>query len=64
MPDCNNCFANCKESKEKKEPVAVPYIVYEAALYRAERREKRWMLTSFALIGIVFAIIIGFLFFN
>lgn len=64
MPNCNNCFTNCKESKEKKEPVTIPYIVYEAAVDRAEKRTRRWMITSFALIGIVFAIIIGFLIFN
>ena len=61
MSDCTNCSSPCTEVKENKAPETIPYIVHEAAIDRAERHTKRWMITSFILIGIIFAMMIGFL---
>lgn len=58
MANCENCTVNCGE---KSVPEKIPYIVHEAAMDRAERHTKRWMITSFALIAILSLFMIGLL---
>lgn len=69
MSNCNNC---AEHKEEKKMPETIPYIVYEAEKDRDERRHKeeiqrlekqvkRWMTTCFVLLGIVVAMLTGFM---
>lgn len=44
MADCSSCKAN------HKEPESVPYLVYESAMARNERKEKRMWFTILLLI--------------
>ncbi len=47
-------MADCKTCKTKiKEPDSVPYIVYESAMARADRKEKR-------MIGVIVLLIVLF----
>lgn len=61
MSDCTNCSVNFEESKETQVPKTIPYAAHEAAMDRAERHTKRWMITCFILLGIIVSMIIGFL---
>lgn len=58
MSNCDNCNENCNE---RDLPETIPYIAYEAAIERAERHTKRWMITALIMLGIIFAMMISFL---
>lgn len=61
MSDCTNCSANCAEHKENKAPETIPYIVHEAAIDRAERHTKRWMIAFFIALAMLFSTNVGWI---
>ena len=44
----------CEECKASREPLAVPYVVHESAMARAERKEKRmWVVIVLLILSLV-----------
>lgn len=58
MADCSSCKAN------HKEPESVPYFVYEAAMARNERKEKRMWFTILLLIVLLVGSNLGWMYYE
>lgn len=67
MSNCENCNEKIEAcgvndaQSEKKMPETIPYIAHEAAMDRAERHTKRWMIAFFVALAMLFVTNIGWI---
>lgn len=50
--NCNNC---AEHNEEKKMPETIPYVVHEAAMFRADKGAKRLIIALITAIALLFA---------